>query len=180
MTREGSMTHAVAGLPVGVAATLAVILEVTAPKPGNVHRGADFEDVTYLDFLLSAAVVAPILERTAELSVGGAVLDAVRATKQAVGTNTNLGTLLLIAPLTMVPDGVRHADGIGSALSRLNEEDTRQVYEAIRISSAGGLGRVDEADVSNEPPPNRHVREETRQKRSMTAQLEPSTYNPCA
>jgi triphosphoribosyl-dephospho-CoA synthase len=138
--------------PAGVAATLAVICEVTAPKPGNVHRGADFEDVTYLDFVLSAVIVGPVLERTAELGLGRAVLEAVRATRDAVGTNTNLGTLLLLAPLAAVSNGTPHADGIGRVLRELTFDDTRYVYEAIRIASAGGLGRTDAADVNDEPP----------------------------
>jgi triphosphoribosyl-dephospho-CoA synthase len=140
-------------LPVSAAATLAIIAEVTAPKPGNVHRGADFEDLTYVDFLHSAVVVGPILGRVAELGAGRAALDAVRATRDAVGTNTNLGTLLLLAPLAAVPDGVQHADGIGRVLTKLTFDDTRCVFEAIRLSAAGGLGRVSEADVSNEPQP---------------------------
>jgi triphosphoribosyl-dephospho-CoA synthase len=140
-------------LPVGIAATLACVWEATAPKPGNVHRGADFEDVTYVDFLLSAIVVGPILEQTCEMGVGRTVLEAVIATREAVGTNTNLGTLLLIAPLAATPEGVRHADGIGRVLSELTNNDTRDVYHAIRASSAGGLGRVAEADVASEPPP---------------------------
>jgi triphosphoribosyl-dephospho-CoA synthase len=139
-------------MPVGVAATLAVIYEVTSPKPGNVHRGADFEDVTHVDFVHSAVVLGPVIDRTAELGVGRAVLEAVRATQEAVATNTNLGTLLLIAPLAAVPDGVRHAEGIARVLRELTFDDTRHVYEAIRISSAGGLGRAEEADVFEEPP----------------------------
>lgn len=139
-------------MPIGVAATLAVIYEVTAPKPGNVHRGADFEDVSYLDFIRSAVVVGPIVGRVAELGVGATVLESVRATKEAVGTNTNLGTLLLIAPLAAVPDGVRHAEGIGRVLRELTLDDTGNVFEAIRISAAGGLGRAEEADVFEAPP----------------------------
>lgn len=139
-------------MPVGEAATLAVIYEVTAPKPGNVHRGADFEDVTYVDFLHSAVVIGPVLGCVKELGVGAAVLEAVRATRDAVGTNTNLGTLLLIAPLAAVPNGVRHSEGIGRVLRELTYDDTRHVYEAIRVSAAGGLGRAAEADVHEEPP----------------------------
>ena len=139
-------------LPVGIAATLAVIYEVTAPKPGNVHRGADFEDVTYVDFLQSAVVIGPVLARTAELGLGAAVLEAMRATRDAVGTNTNLGTLLLIAPLAAVPDGVSHSDGIGRVLHELTLADTRCVYEAIRVAVAGGLGEAAEAYVHTEPP----------------------------
>ena len=41
----------------GVQATLACLWEATAPKPGNVYRGADFDDLTYADFITSAAVI---------------------------------------------------------------------------------------------------------------------------
>jgi triphosphoribosyl-dephospho-CoA synthase len=139
-------------MPIGIAATLAVICEVSAPKPGNVHRGADFEDLTYVDFLYSAVIVGPILDRAPDAGVGRTVLDAVRATRDRVGTNTNLGTLLLIAPLACVPENILHQDGIGSVLSQLTADDTRNVYEAIRIAAAGGLGRVAEADVFDVPP----------------------------
>jgi triphosphoribosyl-dephospho-CoA synthase len=134
------------------AATLACVWEVSAPKPGNVHRGADFDDVTYLDFIASAVVAGPIVARAGEIGVGRAVLDAVRATRQIAGSNTNLGTLLLIGPLAAVPDGAALVDGVGAVLDRLTYDDTRDVYEAIRISSAGGLGRAAEADVAQAPP----------------------------
>jgi triphosphoribosyl-dephospho-CoA synthase len=141
------------GLPIGTAATLASIYEATAPKPGNVHRGADFEDVTYVDFVTSAVVSGPIVARTMELGIGRTVLKAVKATHAAVKTNTNLGTLLLIVPLAAVSDGQSSAAQIGSVLHELTPEDTRHVYEAIRISAAGGLGRVETADVRDDPPP---------------------------
>lgn len=136
----------------GAAATLACLYEATAPKPGNVYPGTEFEDVSYSDFVVGSVVIGPIVEQTADLGVGRAVLEAVRATRQAVGTNTNLGTLLLIAPLAAVPAGVPHADGIGAVLSGLTAYDTRAVYEAIRHSAAGGLGRAPQADVFDEPP----------------------------
>jgi putative flippase GtrA len=45
------------GLSTGVCAALACIYEVSAHKPGNVHRGADFEDLSYVDFVASAAAI---------------------------------------------------------------------------------------------------------------------------
>ena len=83
---------------IGGCATLACLWEATAAKPGNVHRGADFADMSYVDFLVSAAVIGPVFDSSAELGLGGTVLEAVRATRGAVGVNTNLGTLLLLAP----------------------------------------------------------------------------------
>jgi triphosphoribosyl-dephospho-CoA synthase len=123
------------------------LYEATAPKPGNVHPGKGFDDLAYADFVASAVVIGPILARAVIAGVGQTVLDAVRATRDAVGTNTNLGTLLLLAPLAAVPHGEELAPRIGVVLARLNNHDTRLVYEAIRLSSAGGLGRAHQADV---------------------------------
>jgi triphosphoribosyl-dephospho-CoA synthase len=128
------------------------VWEVSAPKPGNVHRGADFEDVTYLDFIASAVVAGPIVARAGEMGVGRAVLESVRATRAIAPSNTNLGTLLLLAPLAAVPEEIPLANGVGDVLKRLMFDDTRDVYEAIRVSTAGGLGRASQADVSAAPP----------------------------
>lgn len=42
----------------GRLAQIACLLEVTARKPGNVHRYRDFDDVSYLDFVLSGSAIA--------------------------------------------------------------------------------------------------------------------------
>jgi triphosphoribosyl-dephospho-CoA synthase len=132
-------------------AQAACLLEVTARKPGNVHRGHDFDDLTFTDFVLSAAAVGPALDRAAGRRVGATVLDAVRATRQFVRTNTNLGILLLLAPLAAVPHGQDLRDGVGIILDRLDVEDSRLVYAAIRLANPGGLGRAPEQDVADEP-----------------------------
>jgi len=137
---------------IGTCATLACIWEATAPKPGNVYRGADFEDVTYADFLASAAVIGPAMERARTGGVGKAVLEAVEATQQTVSTNTNLGTLLLLAPLAASPREKSLAEGISEVLASLTQEDTRSVYEAIRLANPGGLGSAETADVRDEIP----------------------------
>lgn len=138
---------------ISAAATLACQWEATAPKVGNVRPRAAFADLKYDDFLRSAAVIGPIMERAEEWGVGRLVFEAVRATRDAVGTNTNLGTVLLLAPLAAVPSQVSLAEGIGDVLERLTPDDTRLVYDAIRLSAAGGMGRVEEADVSSDAPP---------------------------
>ena len=68
-------------LSVGQCATLACLLEATAPKVGNVHRGTDFDDLTFTDFAASAVLIAPAMETAATSGVGRAVLDAVLATR---------------------------------------------------------------------------------------------------
>ena len=138
-------------LSVGLCTQLACIWEATARKPGNVHRFQDFTDLTYLDFLASAAAIAPVLDRAREQRVGRTVLEGVRATRQVVTTNTNLGILLLLAPLAAVPEGKDIRSGVGRVLAKLNVEDARHVYEAIRLAEPGGLGQTANQDVRQEP-----------------------------
>jgi triphosphoribosyl-dephospho-CoA synthase len=126
-------------------------MEVTARKPGNVHRACDFGDSHYLDFLLSAAAIAGPLDRAREIGVGLAVRQAIEASRQLVATNTNLGIVLLLAPLAMVPDDQTLAAGIDGVLASTTVEDARHVYHAIRLARPAGLGRVADQDVSGEP-----------------------------
>jgi len=137
---------------VGMLAQVACVLEVTARKPGNVHRFADFPgDAHYLDFLLSAAAIAGPIDRAREHGVGKTVLAAVEATRKVVATNTNLGIILLIAPLACVPEQVALREGVNPVLDQLTIADARDVYQAIRIARPGGLGSVTDEDVSVDP-----------------------------
>jgi len=132
--------------------TLATIMEATAPKPGNVHRGSDFEDLSYPDFVVAASLAGPRLDADTALSVGQTILNAVQTTRAAVGTNTNLGTLLLVVPLAKVPRELPLAAHVGEVLRQLTPEDARQVYAAINHANPGGMGKVDEGDIAAEPP----------------------------
>ena len=145
-TGQGSAT-----LSPGRLAEIACLLEVTARKPGNVHRGADFPDLHFVDFLLSAAAIAGPLDRAADEGVGTAVLAAVEATRRVVSTNTNLGMILLLAPLAAVPSGTDLASGVERVLAGTTVDDARKVYRAIRLASPGGMGRAAEQDVADEP-----------------------------
>lgn len=137
-------------LTVAECAQLACVLEATARKPGNVTRFNDFDDLTYLDFALSAMAIAPVMERAAEIGVGRAVLDGVRATQRFVSSNSNLGILLLLAPLAAVR-GHDLEPGVVGVLDRLTVEDSRHVFEAIRLARPGGLGDAPREDVRAEP-----------------------------
>jgi triphosphoribosyl-dephospho-CoA synthase len=135
----------------GLCAQLACIWEATARKAGNVHRFADFADLSYLDFILSAVAIAPVLAAAPQRQVGAIVLDATRATRRLVRTNTNLGILLLLAPLARVPpEDVLHS-GVRRVLADLTRADARDVYTAIRLAAPGGLGDAPEQDVHSEP-----------------------------
>jgi triphosphoribosyl-dephospho-CoA synthase len=138
---------------VAEAAQIACLLEVNAPKPGNVNRYADFEDVCFGDFLLSAVAIGPAVEMAATTTVGQAILQAVRDTRSVVNTNTNLGIVLLLIPLAKAYHraGQDLREELWAVLEALTVEDARQTYAAIQMAQAGGLGRVEEQDVSQEP-----------------------------
>ena len=129
----------------------ACLAEATARKPGNVHPGASFPDLTYDHFAAAAEIAAATLPAAGEIGVGRAVLDCVRATVAACGTNVNLGVALLLAPLCAVPRGVPLADGIGTVLADTTVADAAAVYEAIRLANPGGLGEAADQDVRGEP-----------------------------
>lgn len=133
----------------GACARWACTLEVLARKPGNVNRFQDFEDVHLLDFLRSAEAIAGPMDRASEIGVGQAVLDAVRATRSVCSSNTNLGMILLLAPLAARNE--RGRDGLIAVLDRLCRHDAALVFEAIRLANPGGLGQSDREDVSGDP-----------------------------
>ncbi len=139
-------------LSIGQCATLACLLEVATPKPGNVHRSADFEDVVLNDFLASAVAIAPAMDEATARGVGSTVLSATRATRDLVDTNTNLGSILLLAPLAAVPSETSIKDGIATVLASMSKNDARDVYQAIGLASPGGLNQVDEMDINDDPP----------------------------
>lgn len=138
-------------LTIPLAAQLACLWEATARKPGNVHRYADFDDLEYLDFLQSAAAMAPTLADAPSRGLGATILAAVRATRRVVATNTNLGIVLLLAPLAAVADDTITRAAVEEVLVRTTVEDTRLAYEAIRLAAPGGLGRAPSQDVRDEP-----------------------------
>jgi triphosphoribosyl-dephospho-CoA synthase len=135
----------------GECARLACVWEVTARKAGNVHPGRDFANLHFSDFLASAAAIAPAFDRAADVGVGHTVLDAIRATRAVVATNTNLGIVLLLAPLAAVPLSRPLRPGLSAILANLTVEDARHVFAAIRLAQPGGLGKAASEDVAGEP-----------------------------
>jgi triphosphoribosyl-dephospho-CoA synthase len=141
-------------LSIGRLAALACLLEVAAPKPGNVHGGARFAATTQQDFLVSAEVLSQVVDRAAELRVGELILQAVSSTKAWVGQNTNLGLILLLAPLAkaaIASEGIT-ARSVQSVLDDLTPTDSKEVFLAIDLAAPGGLGRVSTYDVREDAP----------------------------
>jgi len=115
-------------------AQLACIWEATARKPGNVHRYQDFTDLTYTDLIMSAAAIAPVLETAPTRRVGETILEGVRATRRLVQTNTNLGILLLLAPLAAVARDTDLRRGLPVILDQFDLADARALYQAILVA----------------------------------------------
>ena len=133
-------------------AQLACVLEASAPKPGNVAPGRPFGDVSYEDFLLSAIVIGPVLGRAAEQPLGHTIHQAIAATARVTQRNTNLGIVLLLAPLAHAALGsLPLRDSLEEVLAGTTVEDAREVYAAIRRAAPGGLGRAESQDVASEP-----------------------------
>jgi triphosphoribosyl-dephospho-CoA synthase len=135
----------------GRLAQAACLMEVTARKPGNVHRFEDLGELHFLDFLLSAGAIVEALDRAEHHSLGATVLSAVQSTRRVVTTNTNLGIILLLAPLAAVPRERDLEQGVAEVLAKTTRSDAQMVYQAIRLAVPGGLGQVAEQDLSSEP-----------------------------
>jgi triphosphoribosyl-dephospho-CoA synthase len=155
---------------VGDCATLACVLEATAPKPGNVHRGADFDDLGFLELLVSAVAIRPAMQHASESGVGEAVYRAVVATRSVVPTNSNLGIVLALAPLAAVPrPEPLSSAAVRRVLTGLTAHDARRVWEAIRLAQPAGLGKVESMDLSGPPPDDLLVAMRVAQDRDLIA-----------
>lgn len=142
-------------LSIGRIASLACLLEVCASKPGNVHRGADFEDMTLNDFVVSAELLGQAIDSRKQDHLGELILSAIRTTKSLVPVNTNLGIALLLCPLAIVAnDGDLSSPAIRRLLKNSNEDDAAGIYEAIRLANPGGLGESQQMDVNDPAPKN--------------------------
>jgi triphosphoribosyl-dephospho-CoA synthase len=154
--------------------------ELEAPKPGNVHVYAAGHGMTVAQFEASAAAAAgPLCAPGAR--VGARIRGAIVATIETVGANTNLGIVLLCAPLAAAADAVL-AGGAARPLPRprgrgprpappsqveeeeddlrhalrwvldgLDVADAADAFAAIVLASPAGLGRAERHDVFAPP-----------------------------
>jgi triphosphoribosyl-dephospho-CoA synthase len=149
------------GTDIAAAAQLACILEANAPKPGNVSPESDFQDTTFNDFLASAIAIGPALGGAGTRPVGETIFAAVGATRRWTISNTNLGIVLLLAPLAKaVATSDSSANNVAAetlpaalreVLAETTVDDARHAYAAIRLASPGGLGDANDQDVAAEP-----------------------------
>ncbi len=132
---------------------LACLLELSAAKPGNITPTHDFSDTTYADMVRSALALGPVLggRRARVRSVGELISDGVLASARVADTNTNLGIVLLFAPLVRAAARRREDETLRSAtqrtLAELDLDDAAAAFAAIARANPGGLGKAPEHDV---------------------------------
>jgi len=132
------------------AVQMACLLEVSGEKPGNITRRSDFNDSCFEDFIISAAAVGPAFAAAPRAGVGETILRAVQDTRRFVGVNTNLGIILMLAPLAKaagLSGGKSLRRGLSAVLKGLSVEDAALAYEAIRLANPGGLGETTSHDA---------------------------------
>ena len=131
----------------------ACLAELQAIKPGNVHVFADGHCMTVHDFIKSADATAELISQ-AGLTVGERILQAVKATQSAVGMNTNLGLILLCAPLihaALSPASeLDLAQNLARVLDELSVVDGALTAQAIVLAKPAGLGTASQHDVQAE------------------------------
>jgi triphosphoribosyl-dephospho-CoA synthase len=129
------------------------LLEVSAPKPGNVSPDRHFHDTRYEDFLASAVAIGPALAGAGQHPLGVTIRSAVDATLRWTRTNTNLGIVLLLAPLARaaLSSGGNLQQRVSRVLKETTVADSAEVYAAIRRARPGGLGEAASEDVSGTP-----------------------------
>jgi triphosphoribosyl-dephospho-CoA synthase len=162
---------------------LAVLLEASAHKPGNVSVVTNFENTRYEHFLASAVAARLSFEYAGEQGVAvaqgrigltevgiGQIIKNCVADIHAWqhGGNTLLGTVILLSPIAVaagmtVSDGdleiPKLREGVKLVVESTTPEDAVDVYEAIRIAKPSGLGTAPKLDVNDPTSTERILRE---------------------
>ncbi|MGL6298304.1 MAG: triphosphoribosyl-dephospho-CoA synthase [Methanobacteriaceae archaeon] len=149
-------------------AQIASVLEVSGyPKPGNVHRTRDFEDMIFEDFLISGIAIGDTIKKAAEnglaikngsssysdANLGALILEGVSETDRWVSNNTNLGIIMLLVPISCAGAMSSNLEELRSNINILVENTTANdavnLYKAINIADAGGMGDQEDFDVAS-------------------------------
>lgn len=130
---------------------LACLSEIEALKPGNVHIFADGHGMRVQDFILSAEASSAVIAQP-ELALGERIYRTVEATWHVVNCNTNLGIILLCAPIiqaVLLPSlhGLRNQ--LETVLTNTTQTDATWLFKAIRKANPAGLGTVSRYDVKH-------------------------------
>jgi triphosphoribosyl-dephospho-CoA synthase len=142
--------------PAEVAAVIgeACLTEIRAFKPGNVSLASPGHGMNARDFIASADAMASVIASPGA-SVGRRILRAIEVTRAKVPFNTNLGIVLLCAPLAHAVVEASGQSGLRArlraVLAALEVHDAVLAYRAIRLAQPGGLGRAERHDVAAAP-----------------------------
>lgn len=146
-------------------AQLASVLEVSGyPKPGNVHRTRNYDDMVFEDFIISGVVIGNTMEEVASQAksldepsgaeLGKYILQSVSETDKWIANNTNLGIMMMCIPIAAAASISDSFDEIQENIAKLMDattvDDACNLYDAINIADAGGMGDQDEFDVMSE------------------------------
>ena len=135
----------------------ACMAEIEALKPGNVHIFADGHGMTVQDFIASADATSVVIAQP-DLSLGQRILQSVQATHKAVGKNTNLGMILLCAPMLHAALQANTDAGritvdalqqhLNAVLTSTTIQDAEDTFAAICLANPAGLGVSVRHDVN--------------------------------
>ena len=131
-------------------------LDVEVAKPGNVSVASPGHGMDAAMFIASSEAAAPALFAVGA-PVGARIEGAVEASVASAGCNTNLGIVLLVAPLARALEqggrgslpALRRA--LDATLRALDIADARAAFRAIARARPGGLGTVPQQDVQHAP-----------------------------
>jgi len=144
------------------------LVEVAVPKPGNVSRRRDFEDLSIYHFLVAYPSMAGVyheavkraesirsgLLKPSEAGIGELIRRSVEASRRVQDANPNFGVVVLSIPLLMGLAMTRKIWEGGEKARLLIEEstvrDTMELYRAIRIANPKGLPSGVKYDVYSE------------------------------
>ena len=115
-------------------AQLALLLEVSGtPKPGNVDRHREYDDLRFEQFLAGAVGALSGLERAADgASVGSAFEEAIEGMSHQSGGNTQFGALLALVPLVSAAAADRLTpEGVAAVVADTTVEDACEFYRAF-------------------------------------------------
>jgi triphosphoribosyl-dephospho-CoA synthase len=127
--------------------------DIEVIKPGNVNINSPHHDTTASDYLISSINSGSELFHE-EYSLGDRILKAVIATRDETLTNTNLGIIMLCAPIIHALVKYKGSDlreAIIKTIDDATPDDTVKICKAINISSPGGLGDASEYDTKSLP-----------------------------
>lgn len=127
----------------------ACLAEIEALKPGNVHIFADGHGMRVQDFMHSAEASSAVITQL-EVGLGKRIYRCIDATWQAVGCNTNLGIVLLCAPIiqaALQTETGKLRQQLAQVITSTTQEDAEWLFKAIQLAKPAGLGQADVHDV---------------------------------